>query len=357
MTLVEFQLLEKMDNFFDLGLGQLAFNEHPINPKLSVGSMKYLPHQGEQRLLKRIGEIENCEVDSVTVTTGASMALSAIIASLPQKSRILCPFPYYPPYISLIKLFGHEVVFYKLNQSTGWLPDEAELEKLIQSNEIKAVIWNFPHNPTGAVVPKNLEVFYFKLFINSNIQIIYDEVYGDFIYGLDQTANSAKSYENTLVRVKSFSKAYGLAGERLGYIIANPILIREFSRRHWIMAMSAPLNSQLIALQLLEDSCLQRISSLREQLRLNRDFVAQQLNLCPGLQYHLPASGIFFWVKNCNYKVNGTFAAFLYSNGISVVNGKVFGVDDGDWFRLSFAVEPELLCEGLNYFQQLVSKL
>lgn len=115
------------------------------------------------------------------------------------------------------------------------------------------IIWFCnPNNPTGSMVEKT-KVYEFLDSVPEDILVVYDDAYGEFVekeWKVDDSATLFKKYKN-VITLKTFSKVYGLAGLRVGYLIGDEKLMNLINRGR------QPFNSnvlgQVAALAALED--------------------------------------------------------------------------------------------------------
>src|SRR3984885_1296024 len=144
----------------------LASSEGPrwtLNEILSLGTdeerRRFLNHKltysrpaGAEGLRAAIAEMQDVDIDAVQVVTGASEALLILfwLAAEPGANVVL-PRPGYPPFSALPESLGVEIRYYAIRKENGFHIDIDEIKRLVDRN-IKLVLINSPHNPTGAIV-------------------------------------------------------------------------------------------------------------------------------------------------------------------------------------------------------------
>lgn len=137
-----------------------------------------------------------------------------------------------------------------------------------------------PNNPTGTFIPKN-KIDYLLDNISDDIVVVYDEVYYHFVE--DETFCNAVNYikdNKNVIAIHSFSKAYGLAGIRVGYAFSTPEIaeyLQKISRPFMISAMSTAA-----AIAALSD--YEHIEKTKELVRTEKKFMYEQFDLL-GIQY------------------------------------------------------------------------
>lgn len=337
----------------DLGLGNIKMTGLYKKDGFSF-SHTYTPKNGIHALVEGIGNYEQVPPECVLVTTGASLGLLSALCMLPKNSVVLCPFPYYAGYPSMIRNVGLQLKFYYLDEENNW---EIEMDQLLRdSNQaVSAILLNLPGNPAGNTgSPGKLRTI-LDIANSRHIKVISDEVYADLSYKKKEVTCKPYINEKTAVIVKSFSKLFMLAGERIGYIIAHPDLIRELTKIHWSLAMSAPAYGQFRALQLLQQSKQTIVSALLNELTKNRTMAHELLVSSPFISCKKPDAGIFYWIKidKPEEEIKQIHAS-LNHNGVIVTPGHVFGEKFNQYMRINFAVDAFELKEGLH---QLLSLL
>lgn len=161
--------------------------------------------------------------ENVLVTPGATSALGFLGEVFLQKDDevILCS-PTYPNYYNVIGKAGAKIVDVKLNDEF-----EPEFELILKAitSKTKLIFLCNPNNPTGTVCDDNM-LFEFIEKVPKNIAIVVDEAYFEFIESKDYKSTiSLISPDRNLIVVKTFSKIYGLAGARIGYLLSNKEII------------------------------------------------------------------------------------------------------------------------------------
>lgn len=187
----------------------------------------YSPVQGEPALLdaieahlRRRGE---CLIDRacVQVTSGATAGLSVVVEALiDPDEEVLLPAPFWPLIRGIIKKRGAaavEVPFFDRVTDDDF-DAEAALEAAV-TERTAAIYINTPHNPTGRVLSDATVAAIARVAERHDLWILADEVYEElYFYGAPPTPVWARAdYQARTVAVHSMSKAYGLAGSRVGW--------------------------------------------------------------------------------------------------------------------------------------------
>src|SRR4030042_3040935 len=119
-------------------------------------------------------------------------------------------------------------------------PDPAELEKAVTSRT-KAILINFPCNPTGAVADRDTLIAIGKIAEKHDLVVISDEIYDSLVYGVDHICFSAlPGMRVRTILVGGFSKSYAMTGWGLGFACAPRDLMEGMARVHQYIIMTAP---------------------------------------------------------------------------------------------------------------------
>jgi len=220
----------------------LASSEGPawtLNEILSLASeedrQRFLNHKlaysrpaGADGLRAAIAEMQEVDVETVQVVTGASEALLILFwLAAEAGANVVLPQPGYPPFSALPESLGIEIRYYAVCREKGFRIDVDEIKRLADRNT-KLVLINSPHNPTGATI-RDAELDGLHEFTASRgIQLVSDEVYHPIYHPINggQATKSASRLPNATV-IHDFSKAFPLAGVRTGWMIEHDPKRRE----------------------------------------------------------------------------------------------------------------------------------
>ncbi|MCD9147767.1 aminotransferase [Pseudophaeobacter flagellatus] len=168
--------------------------------------------------------------DQIGITSGCNQAFAATIAALcGEGDEVIIPVPWYFNHKMWLDLSG--VTARPLQVGDDMLPDPAAAEALI-TPRTKAILLVTPNNPTGAEYPEGLLRAYFDLAQSRGLALIVDETYRDFDSrsGPPHALFQQTDWDQTLIHLYSFSKAYRLTGHRVGAIAAAPARLFEMEK-------------------------------------------------------------------------------------------------------------------------------
>lgn len=222
------------------------------------------------------------------------------------RSMIDCP-PTFSVYAANARLCGTTIVNIERDATTFELNEEAILET-VAGGSIDYLHICSPNNPTGNVVTKQ---FVERLLNATDALVVLDEAYGEFA-GPNASMRSLLDEHKNLAILRTLSKAYSLAGVRVGYVLAHPDVICELQKVR--QPYSVDSFSQVVAEKVLK---FRDLFDARTALLVSeRDRVYQQLNALEGIQAY-PSAGNFVLFR-MEQADAGTVWKKLYDQGILV---------------------------------------
>ncbi len=279
----------------DASAFKLSSNENPFDPLPGViaavtaeTSYNRYPDASALVLRKRLATKFSVDVDSVHIGSG-SVALLAqlILAAAGPGDEVLYSWRSFEAYPSLVAVAGATSV--RVPNRTDHGHDLPEMAASIGDNT-RVVIVCSPNNPTGTVVTRD-EFEAFMAVVPTNLLVILDEAYIEFVTQADAVSGPPllSRYPN-LVVLRTFSKAYGLAGLRVGYAL-GPVDILNAARSTAIpLSVTAQAAAAAIASLEAEKELLARVRIIAER----RDSTWQALT---GQGWNIPApQGNFLWL-------------------------------------------------------------
>lgn len=215
----------------------LATNENPFGTSpLACKAMKKqaplsnrYPDVRAQALRQKLAEKHSLTPDEVMVTEGATAGLGFIseVFIQPGDEIILTP-PTYPSYYNYIKRCRGKLVEVPMNEDT-LVPDFDKVLAAI-TPKTKAIYLCNPNNPTGTLIDAD-ELHAFQKNLPEHVLLVVDEAYIDFVEDPNyRTMVDAIADGENLIVVRTFSKLYGMAGARMGYLLSNREIVDYLQR-------------------------------------------------------------------------------------------------------------------------------
>lgn len=202
-----------------------AAETHLYGPVLGLPKLR---EEVAQQWTKSYGGKVNA--NNVCITSGCNQAFAAAIAMLcTDGDEVILPTPYYFNHAMWLDMSGVTTV--PLPAGPGLVPSAADAAKLITSRT-RAIALVSPNNPGGVEYPSETLSAFFELARDKGIALIVDETYRDFDSrtGAPHKLFEYENWEQTLIQLYSFSKAYRLTGHRVGAMVSSPERLAEVEK-------------------------------------------------------------------------------------------------------------------------------
>ncbi|MFX0014186.1 MAG: pyridoxal phosphate-dependent aminotransferase [Promethearchaeota archaeon] len=352
------------------GLGNLNIPTMPeIINQLKIAlddpvSHRYSPNAGLLELREALVEKYKTEYnldyspEQVVITSGCLEALiDTFIALINPGDEVLIQDPTFGYYNSQINLVGGNVKRIPLNNEFKL---DAEAVKEAITSKTKAIVLNFPCNPTGSVMNRDQIRAVVETAADEGIIIISDEAYESIFYNDHKHTCAAEiDYENVIV-ISSFSKTYCMTGFRVGYLLGHPDFLTSISLVHQYNTACANTPAQIAA-----KIALQSPSSIRKpmmkELDERRKEAIRAFSSVEGIELNYDPLGAFYIYPNVRgLGMDGTeFSEFILNNcQIVVVPGTEFGTTTVDHIRVSYGfLNQEDIREAGSRINECFSKI
>lgn len=294
------------------------------------------------------------KVDEVLVTAGATEAISTTLkAILNEGDEVLIPLPFYPGYLPNIDFNGGKSIL--IDTTTDKLQLTLETLKKYLTPKTKAIILNYPNNPSGVILSKkNLDEI-MNFLRDKNIYIIADEIYSELVFNDDFISVGKYHFlKERVILINGFSKSHSMTGWRLGYILTSKKLRDQLIKVHQYTITAPSIISQYggyIALSKCSD-----IYSYTKEYKKRCEYVYNRLNSM-GVITLQPKGSFYIFGSLDNFNITSSldFALdLLDSKHVAVVPGIAFGVEG--YFRISCTKSVEILKIALDKIEDYIEK-
>jgi aminotransferase len=279
----------------------------------------------------------------IIVTVGSIEAIAAtLLAAIDPGDPVLVVSPTYASYLPAIHIAGGEPRFVPLNEDANFDLDPDAIAAA--ARQAKALLLCNPNNPTGTVFSREQTLRVLEIARQHDLLVITDEVYKDFVYGSERIFSPAMepTARQRVIRVCSFSKAYGMTGWRVGFLHGPADRVAQILKVHDALVTCAPVVSQYAALAALETGDAV-IAEFRAEFRKRRDRVIARLDDLPHVfDYQKPNASYFAFPRvkdTVRYaRDSRRLAAELLAKAkVAVVPGVAFGPTGEAHLRLCYA--------------------
>jgi aminotransferase len=366
-----FDLVLGMKDVISLGVGEPDFvtpwgvREKAIY-SLEQGFTSYTSNKGMPELRKQITRFLKqrygltYDYDEETlITVGVSEGLDLVMrALLNPGDKVLVPQPCYVSYGPVVDLAGGKPVFLKTELKNGFKLTPREIDQACKKNKgVKALMINYPSNPTGASYSRKELQEIVRVVIRHDLVVISDEVYDELTYDFEHTPLAVfKGMRNRLVYLNGFSKAYAMTGFRIGWACGPANIIGAMTKIHQYTILCASITGQMAAIEALKNG-FKNVSEMKREYNRRRRFLVEALNEI-GLPCHMPEGAFYVFpsIKSTGQSSLDFAKGLLKQQKVALVPGVAFGPFD-DHIRISYASSYQNLKEAVarisNYLKSL----
>ncbi len=297
--------------------------------------------------------------DEILVTNGATQAIDSVFRTiLAPGDEIILPAPIYSGYEPVITYCGAKVVYLDTTD-TDFQPSAERLAKLI-TPKTKAVLFNFPSNPTGATISHEQMDALANVLKDEDLYIISDEIYSENTFvGEHRSFGSYAELKDRLFLIHGLSKSHSMTGWRIGFLMADARLIAEVAKIHSFNAICAALPSQYAAIEALTN-CKDTPQEMNISYIKRRDYVYDRL-VKMGIEVKKPNGAFYIFPSIKKFGLTSEqFAIRLMQRkegGVGVIPGSVFTPYGEGYLRITYAYSDEELKEGMDRLEAFIKTL
>ncbi|MEA2626617.1 MAG: aminotransferase [Candidatus Binatota bacterium] len=297
--------------------------------------------------LRRDGMSYDPETE-IIVSCGAIEAISAtLLAAIEPGQEVVLPSPTYASYPEVIRMAGGVPRFVPLVEEQNFDLDPEAIARAV-TRRTAAILFGNPNNPTGTVYSRAQIERVAAIAEENGCLLITDEVYKDFLYNDAELFTPARidGLRSRVVRIFSFSKAYGMTGWRVGFLHSDAANVREILKIHDALVTCAPVASQYAAIAALELGD-RTIEEFRLEFRRRRDRTLGHLDrLSHVFDYQKPNASYFVFPRVKDTvplaRDSRALAIDLLERGrVALVPGVAFGPTGEAHLRVSFSRRTE----------------
>lgn len=350
------------NNLISLGLGEPHLN----TPKeiidkayhyMNEGFTKYSNPYGEPILRNKLSEKYDCDEEQVIINLGSKQALSLSLQSiLEDKDEIIIIEPCYVSYLPQILLSNHNVKVVKINLDENLKINFKTLQSLI-TTKTKALLINFPNNPSGAILCDDDVEKIFNITKKNDIYLISDEIYTSLKLNTVSECPNFKKYvsdNNKVIILDGFSKKFAMTGWRLGFTLSSKKIINRIAKIQQHLNTCVPSFIQLSIIDYINNEFY---APLVDDMSKNEFSLANILKNNENFEYTRTSHGMFAFVKVKHCEDTDDFCSrFVEKELVAVTPGKLFGDCWSSFIRISFACEPKKFNEGINKLVKFYEK-
>ena len=362
------RMMSKWENRVEYNLSESGV--HPVTLRELVGDpeaagallgteLNYPQTNGIPELRERIAALyPRATPDNVLVTVGCAEANFITLQTLLEPGdELVVMLPNYMQIWGIGHNYGFQVNAFHLREERGWAPDMDELNGAVTENTRLIAVCN-PNNPTGYILTEAEMDGIVAAAERVGAWLLADEVYSGAERLTDTQTPSFWDRYDRVVAMNSLSKAYGLPGLRLGWVVGPPATVDQIWARHEYTTISATvLANKLAAIALSPEVRPRLIQRTRDYIRRGFPILDGWLESHDGTFELVPPQAAAIAFTRYDLDVNSTELVdrLMREKSVLIVPGDHFGMDH--YLRISFGLPPDYLRAALDRIYELIKEL
>ncbi|WP_420264819.1 pyridoxal phosphate-dependent aminotransferase [Candidatus Magnetominusculus dajiuhuensis] len=341
---------------------------------INEGFTKYTPVGGIPELKNAIvGKLKQdnglqYKPNEILVSVGAKHSLyNAAQALYSEGDEVIIPAPYWVSYPDQTLLNDAVPVIVQTREEEDFVVSPELLSKAI-TKKTKAIVLNYPSNPTGFTYDRKALEAIAEIAVRNNIYVISDEIYEKLLYdGLKHVsiASIDPEIKKRTIVINGFSKSYAMTGWRVGYAAGDAAIIKAMENIQSQSTSNPTSISQKAALEAITGP-QDFIPAMLKEFDKRRRYLVAELNAIDGVSCKMPQGAFYAFANIRDYlgrktatmliKDSSDMALYLLEEAaVALVPGSAFGAEG--YIRMSYATSMEKISEGLNRIKTALQKL
>ncbi|ATU08426.1 aminotransferase class I/II-fold pyridoxal phosphate-dependent enzyme [Methanohalophilus portucalensis FDF-1] len=365
-----FDMVSDNEDIISLGVGEPDYitpwhiREACIH-SLEQGETSYTSNYGLVELRDEISRMYTQKqglyydpTSEILVTSGVSEALDLAVRAITDPGdEIIIVEPSYVAYAPAIIFAGGNPVAVQTCREDEFKLTSENLKKAI-TPKTKAILLNYPNNPTGAVMDKKELEPIADIVEEHDIMVISDEVYERMTYDTQHTCfASLDGMRQRTIVLNGFSKAYSMTGFRMAYALAPAPVLAAMMRIHQYSMLCAPITAQVGAIEALKNGEEEVEKMVNEYNRRRRLIVKGFNNI--GLECFNPGGAFYAFPSVASTGLTSEQFAerLLEQQQVVTIPGDVFGRAGNGYLRCAYAASREDIKEALERIETFISNI
>ncbi|MCI2954163.1 aminotransferase class I/II-fold pyridoxal phosphate-dependent enzyme [Staphylococcus caprae] len=360
--------IKHIDDCVNLTIGQPDFPMPDVVKEAYINAIKedktsYSHNKGLPETRQAISRYFNQKYgftyseEEIIVTNGASEALDTSLRSIIEPGdEILIPGPIYAGYIPLIETLGGSPIYMDTTQSEFKVTPE--LIKSHMTRKTKAILLNYPTNPTGVILERSEVKAIVETLVDKELFIISDEIYAENTFKGNHTSFAEfEEIRDQLLLIGGLSKSHSATGIRIGFLIGPEYLIEKLTFMHAYNCICANVPAQIACIAALNEG-LEAPQYMNEAYIKRRDYLKDKLESL-GFDLTAQPEGAFYIFPSIKRFTDNDFdfcVDVLEQAHVAIVPGSSFTNIGKGYIRISYAYEMEMLKEGMRRLEKYLQE-
>ena len=297
--------------------------------------------------------------NEILVTIGATEALSATLtAILEPGDTVLLPAPAYPGYEPIVNLVGADIVEIDTTGNDFVLtPEVLEQAILEQGDSLKAVLLNYPTNPTGVTYSREQIKALADVLRKYDVFVISDEVYSELTYTDEPHVSIAEYLPEQTILINGLSKSHAMTGWRIGLIFAPAVFTAQLIKSHQYLVTAATTMAQFAAIEALSAGKDDALPMKAEYVK-RRDYIIDKMSAL-GFKIIEPDGAFYIFAKIPEGYEQDSFKFcqdFAREKAVAFIPGVAFGKYGEGYLRLSYAASMETITTAMERLKEFMEE-
>lgn len=297
--------------------------------------------------------------NEILVTIGATEALSATLtAILEPGDTVLLPAPAYPGYEPIVNLVGADIVEIDTTGNDFVLtPEVLEQAILEQADSLKAVLLNYPTNPTGVTYSREQIKALADVLRKYDVFVISDEVYSELTYTDEPHVSIAEYLPEQTILINGLSKSHAMTGWRIGLIFAPAVFTAQLIKSHQYLVTAATTMAQFAAIEALSAGKDDALPMKAEYVK-RRDYIIDKMSAL-GFKIIKPNGAFYIFAKIPEGYEQDSFKFcqdFAREKAVAFIPGVAFGKYGEGYLRLSYAASMETITTAMERLKEFMEE-
>lgn len=361
----------KVPGIVKLTLGEPDFNVPEVAKKAAIDSINandshYSAGAGTMELRTAISDflkdrygLDYDASSEIAVTIGATEAIYASLFAIINKGdKVLIPTPTFPLYEAVITLLGGEAINIDTSDNGFVLSPDALKKALDENDNVKAIVFNYPSNPTGVTYTEDQIKALADVLDGTDVVVVADEIYSELVYDGHHTS-LAEFLPGQTILLNGASKSGAMTGYRIGFVAAPAELMKRVGMVHSIMITSPSDPAMAAAVPVFGSKAgHQATLDMKKEYQARRDFLVKALNDL-GFTVAKP-NGAFYVFAKLPGSAGTDDVAFakklVHDAKVATIPGSYFGDGGEGYLRLSYATSMDNLKLAVDRIKEMLTK-
>ncbi|MDP6085141.1 MAG: pyridoxal phosphate-dependent aminotransferase [Nitrospinota bacterium] len=298
-------------------------------------------------------------VENVVVAPGAKPFLFfAILALAGEGEEVIYPNPGFPVYESVAEFAGAKAVPLPLLEENDFAFTLEDVASRV-TPKTRLLILNYPHNPTGGILSRELLEGIARLAIDRDFVVLADEVYSRMVYdGEHYSIAQVPGMKERTILLDGYSKTFAMTGWRLGFIAA-PVELADAITRLITNSVSCTASFEQMAGIAALTGPQDEVHRMVEEFHRRRDFIVKGLNEIKGVSCKNPGGAFYVFpnVREVPMTPEELAPYLMREAGVACLPGTSFGEYGKGHLRFSYAVSHEEIEEALTNMDKAINNI